>query len=47
MVLFQSMMQFKEKKDLDDSFKKAQKPWAKLLYKVSQADEAQGEMSRP
>jgi len=32
-----SMMQFKEKKDLDDAFRKAQKPWAKLLDKVNKA----------
>ncbi|XP_037086793.1 LOW QUALITY PROTEIN: protein kinase C and casein kinase substrate in neurons protein 2-like [Pollicipes pollicipes] len=32
-----SMMQFKEKKDLDDAFKKAQKPWSKLLDKVNKA----------
>ncbi|XP_060532593.1 protein kinase C and casein kinase substrate in neurons protein 1 isoform X1 [Cylas formicarius] len=29
-----SMMNIKEKKDMDDNFKKAQKPWAKLLQKV-------------
>ena len=28
------MMQLKEKKEMDDQFKKAQKPWAKLLEKV-------------
>lgn len=28
------MMNIKEKKDMDDAFKKAQKPWAKLLQKV-------------
>lgn len=28
------MMHIKEKKDMDDAFKKAQKPWAKLLQKV-------------
>ena len=28
------MMQVKEKKEMDDAFKKAQKPWAKLLAKV-------------
>ncbi|KAL1505570.1 hypothetical protein ABEB36_005107 [Hypothenemus hampei] len=32
-----SMMQIKEKKDMDDAFKKAQKPWAKLLQKVEKA----------
>lgn len=31
------MMQIKEKKDMDDAFKKAQKPWAKLLQKVDKA----------
>ncbi|XP_072392296.1 protein kinase C and casein kinase substrate in neurons protein 1 isoform X2 [Diabrotica undecimpunctata] len=29
-----SMMNIKEKKDMDDNFKKAQKPWTKLLQKV-------------
>ena len=29
------MMQLKEKKEMDDQFKKAQKPWAKLLQKVN------------
>jgi hypothetical protein len=28
------MLQLKEKKDMDDQFKKAQKPWAKMLEKV-------------
>lgn len=28
------MMQIKEKKEMDDNFKKAQKPWAKHLAKV-------------
>ncbi|XP_045479431.1 protein kinase C and casein kinase substrate in neurons protein 1 isoform X2 [Harmonia axyridis] len=32
-----SMMQLKEKKDMDDAFKKAQKPWVKLLQKVDKA----------
>ncbi|KAL3266440.1 hypothetical protein HHI36_010612 [Cryptolaemus montrouzieri] len=32
-----SMMQLKEKKDMDDAFKKAQKPWAKLLQKVEKS----------
>jgi fructose-1,6-bisphosphatase len=31
------MMNIKEKKDMDDAFKKAQKPWAKLLQKVEKA----------
>lgn len=31
---FQSMMHIKERKDMEDAFKKAQKPWAKLLQKV-------------
>lgn len=31
------MMQLKEKKDMDDAFKKAQKPWVKLLQKVDKA----------
>lgn len=30
----QSMMTLKERKEMEDSFKKAQKPWAKLLQKV-------------
>ena len=28
------MMQLKEKKEMEEQFKKAQKPWAKLLEKV-------------
>ena len=28
------MLQLKEKKDMEDQFKKAQKPWSKLLEKV-------------
>lgn len=28
------MMQIKERKEMEDLFKKAQKPWAKLLAKV-------------
>lgn len=32
-----SMMQIKERKDMEDAFKKAQKPWAKLLQKVNKA----------
>lgn len=31
------MMQIKEKKEMDDAFKKAQKPWGKLLTKVNKA----------
>jgi hypothetical protein len=31
------MMQLKEKKDMDDQFKKVQKPWAKCLAKVTKA----------
>lgn len=30
-----SMMQIKEKKEIDDEFKKAQKPWSKLLNRVN------------
>lgn len=30
-------MQIKERKEMDDLFKKAQKPWAKLLTKVEKA----------
>ena len=29
------MMTLKEKKEMDDAFKKAQKPWAKLYEKVN------------
>lgn len=32
-----SMIQIKERKEMDDQFKKAQKPWAKLLAKVDKA----------
>ncbi|XP_039302067.1 protein kinase C and casein kinase substrate in neurons protein 1 isoform X4 [Solenopsis invicta] len=32
-----SMMTLKERKEMEDSFKKAQKPWAKLLQKVEKA----------
>ncbi|CAH1394234.1 unnamed protein product [Nezara viridula] len=32
-----SMMQIKERKEIEDAFKKAQKPWAKLLAKVNKA----------
>lgn len=32
-----SMMQIKERKEMEDSFKKAQKPWAKCLAKVNKA----------
>lgn len=32
-----TLMQIKERKDMDDLFKKAQKPWAKLLAKVEKA----------
>ena len=28
-------MQLKEKKEMEDAFKKAQKPWAKFLHKVN------------
>ena len=31
------MMQLKEKKDMDEQFRKAQKPWGKLLKKVNMA----------
>lgn len=31
------MMHIKERKDMEDAFKKAQKPWAKLLQKVEKA----------
>lgn len=31
------MMQIKERKEMEDAFKKAQKPWAKLLAKVNKA----------
>ncbi|XP_043211450.1 protein kinase C and casein kinase substrate in neurons protein 2-like isoform X1 [Amphibalanus amphitrite] len=32
-----TMIHFKEKKEFDDAFRKAQKPWAKLLVKVNKA----------
>ncbi|XP_046665958.1 protein kinase C and casein kinase substrate in neurons protein 1 isoform X3 [Homalodisca vitripennis] len=32
-----SMIQIKERKEMEDAFKKAQKPWAKLLAKVNKA----------
>lgn len=32
-----SMMHLKEKKEFEDAFKKAQKPWSKLLAKVTKA----------
>ncbi|XP_052129808.1 protein kinase C and casein kinase substrate in neurons protein 1 isoform X2 [Frankliniella occidentalis] len=32
-----SMIQIKERKEMEDQFKKAQKPWAKLLQKVNKA----------
>nr|CAD7259349.1 unnamed protein product [Timema shepardi] len=32
-----SMIQIKERKEMEDSFKKAQKPWSKLLAKVNKA----------
>lgn len=31
------MMTLKEKKEMEDSFKKAQKPWVKILNKVEKA----------
>lgn len=31
------LMQIKERKDMEDAFKKAQKPWGKLLQKVNKA----------
>lgn len=37
MCLFQSMIQIKERKEMEDAFKKAQKPWSKLLQKVNKA----------
>ncbi len=35
MLLSQTMMALKEKKEMDDLFKKAQKPWVKVLTKVN------------
>lgn len=32
-----TMMHIKERKEMEDSFKKAQKPWAKLLAKVEKS----------
>lgn len=34
MYSFQNMLQIKERKEMEDLFKKAQKPWAKHLAKV-------------
>jgi len=34
---FQNVMYLKERKELEDQFKKAQKPWAKILTKVNKA----------
>lgn len=31
------MIQIKERKEMEDAFKKAQKPWSKLLAKVNKA----------
>lgn len=31
------MIHIKERKDMEDAFKKAQKPWVKLLQKVDKA----------
>ena len=31
------MQQLKERKDMEDQFKKVQKPWAKILAKVTKA----------
>lgn len=33
-LIFQTMIAMKERKEMEDLFKKAQKPWAKLLTKV-------------
>lgn len=33
----QTMINIKERKDMEDAFKKAQKPWVKLLQKVDKA----------
>ena len=38
------MMQLKEKKEMEEQFKKAQKPWAKLLEKV---DKCKVRLGRP
>lgn len=32
-----TLMQIKERKDMEEMFRKAQKPWAKLLAKVEKA----------
>lgn len=37
MIILQSMIQIKERKEMEDQFKKAQKPWSKLLQKVTKA----------
>ena len=36
-MFFFQLMQIKEKKELDDQFKRAQKPWVKLLEKCDKA----------
>jgi len=35
--MLQSMIHIKERKEMEDQFKKAQKPWVKLLQKVNKA----------
>lgn len=35
--MLQTMINIKERKDMEDAFKKAQKPWVKLLQKVDKA----------
>ena len=34
-ISLQQLLQLKEKKEMDEQFKKAQKPWSKLLLKVN------------
>lgn len=36
-IYLQSMMTLKERKEMEDAFKKAQKPWSKILQKVEKA----------
>lgn len=37
MHLFKTMIHMKERKEIEDAFKKAQKPWAKCLSKVGKS----------
>lgn len=37
LLVLQNVMNLKERKEMEDQFKKVQKPWAKLLAKVNKA----------